>query len=253
MAEIWHVTDSNGQPFALKRMHQKLKHSWIAKRRFRKGCEVLAQVHENEFVIEYLEHGKIEGLPYMLMEYVESSNLKEVFTRGDDVLDEYAGNILIDMAIALDHVHSCGFMHLDIKPENVLITRNGNVRLVDFDLALPKPKKPKKLGKCPGTPAYMAPEQLMKKPVDARADLWAFGVTAYELLTHKKPFPGDNPKEVLRYQLDRDDYFVMPRDHNEGLTEGLEAIILKCLQHDPNDRYPYASVLVRDLEQELYV
>ena len=97
------------------------------------------------------------------------------------------------MALGLSHVHESGFMHLDFKPENVLVTRNGNVRLIDFDLAQPIPEKPKKMSKNPGTPGYMAPEQLQRKPIDPRADIFAYGVAAYELLTNHKPFPGETP------------------------------------------------------------
>lgn len=253
MATIWHVSDSEGQSFALRRMHEKLRWSWSAKRRFYRGCEILSKIHNHEFVIGYVEHGKIKRTPYLVMEYVESSNLKELCAIGDDILTEFAGNILIDMAAALEHVHDSGFMHLDFKPENVLVTRNGNVRLVDFDLALPKPKKPRKYWHNPGTPAYMAPEQLLGKPMDHRADIFAYGVTAYEILTGRKPFPGESGKEVALKHLDRAESFMTPRDINPELPAGLEKIILKCLEHDAEERYPHMSVLVRDLETALYV
>src|SRR4029077_7989609 len=104
---------------------------------------------------------------------------------------ENVAQILIDMASALEHMHENGYMHLDFKPENVLVTRNGRVRLVDFDLAQPIPEKPKKLTKKnPGTPAYMAPEQLLGEPISNRVYIFAYGGTAYELLTNQKPFPG---------------------------------------------------------------
>src|SRR5207247_1185398 len=149
--------------------------------------EILSQIHHHEYVINYIEHGKVEGRLYLLMEYVEASNLKLLFARQDPVLLENVANILIDSAIALEHVHDSGFMHLDFKPENILVTRNASVRLVDFDLAQPKPDQPKKFSKNPGTPAYMPPEQLQHGPIDHRVDIFAFGVSAYELLTSQKP------------------------------------------------------------------
>ena len=200
----------------------------------------------------YFEHGKIENTLYLLMEYVEGSNLKQLASSGDPMLDEFVGNILIDMAVALEHVHDSGFIHLDFKPENVLVSRNGNVRLVDFDLAQPLPKTPTKQAKNPGTPAYMSPEQLLRQPIDHRADLFAFGVTAYELLTNCKPFPGDTPDDVLRMQLDRSD-FLAPRQINPQIPLGLEKAVLKCLEREPDKRYAIASLLVRDLESILYV
>jgi serine/threonine protein kinase len=252
MADIWLATDQQGKPFALRKLHSRLRFNFLARRRFLRGCDILSQIHHHDYVIQYVEHGKIGGNLYCLMEYVESSNLKQLFSRGDTMLQEHVGNILIDMAVALEHVHDSGFMHLDFKPENVLVTRNANVRLVDFDLALPKPDKPIKSAKNPGTPAYMSPEQLLRQPFDHRVDLFAFGTTAYEMLTGEKPFPGDSPKEILRGQLDRS-AFRTPRDLNEEIPANLEKVILRCLEKDPDKRYPIASVLVHDLETILYV
>src|SRR5262249_26480027 len=156
------------------RLHKKLRFNFTARRRFFSGCEILAKIHNHEYVIGYVEHGKIDGTPYLLMEYVERSNLKLLLFRSDPILLENIGQILIDMAMALEHVHDSGYMHLDFKPENILVTRNGGVRLVDFDLAQPKPEKPKKMSKNPGTPAYMAPEQLLREEFDHRVDIFAF-------------------------------------------------------------------------------
>jgi len=252
MAEIWLATDEERQPFALRLLRKKSRLDFTSRRRFLRGCEILSKIHSHEFVIGYFEHGKIDRTLYLLMEYVEGSNLKQVASNGDPILEEYIGNILIDMAVALEHVHDSGFMHLDFKPENVLVSRNGNVRLVDFDLAQPSPKKPTKMAKNPGTPAYMAPEQLLRQPIDHRVDLFAFGVSAYELLTNCKPFPGDTPDEVLRMQLDRRD-FLAPRQINPEIPGSLEKVILKCLEREPDKRYAIASMLVADLESILYV
>lgn len=253
MAEIWAATDAQGRTFALRKLHDKLRFNFLAKRRFFRGCEILSRIHNHEGVIEYFEHGKIRGLPYCLMEYVEGSNLKMLLNNGDPLLREHVGNILIDMAVGLEHVHDSGFMHLDFKPENVVVTRNANVRLVDFDLARPKPEKPAKASKNPGTPAYMAPEQLRRQPYDHRADIFAYGVTAYELLTGQKPFPGDTPDEILRRQLDRTTGLATPRQINKDIPANLEKAILKALERDPDKRHPIMSVLVHELKTVLYV
>ena len=173
MAEIWLVTDNRGKPYALRKLNGRLRFNLLARRRFLRGCEVLSKINESEYIVGYVEHGRQGGTLYMVMDYVEASNLKELFARHDPVLTENVAQILIDMALGLTHVHESGFMHLDFKPENVLVTRNGNVRLIDFDLAQPIPEKPKKMSKNPGTPGYMAPEQLQQKPIDARADIFA--------------------------------------------------------------------------------
>ena len=253
MADLWLATDSEGYTYALRRLHSDLRFNFTARKRFVRGCEILSKIHNHDCVIGYYEHGKIDGALYLLMEYVEGANLKELYATQDPVLAENVGNILIDMATGLEHVHESGFMHLDFKPENVLVTRNASVRLADFDLARPKPEKPKKLPENPGTPAYMSPEQLRGDPVDHRADIFAFGVTAYELLTNCKPFPGETPQEIVKRQMQRGSEFVEPRELNSDIPPELDKLILKCLQADPDKRYLYMSVVTHELKTILYV
>lgn len=252
MADIWLATDAKNKPYALRRMHARYRFNFFAKRRFMKGCEILASIPDHEHIVSYVEHGKIKGQPYLLMDYVEASNLKELYGKDDPVLTENVAQILIDMAAALEHMHENGLMHLDFKPENVLVTRNAAVRLVDFDLTRPIPDKPIKLSKNPGTPGYMAPEQLQGEPITHRVDIFAFGVAAYELLTNQKPFPGNTPAEILRRQLDRSE-FITPRQHNPDIPADLEKVILKCLERDPEKRYPFMSMMARELKAALYV
>jgi serine/threonine protein kinase len=253
MADIWLATDARHKPYALRLMHDRLRFDLLARRRFVRGCEILSKIGDHDSIISYIEHGKIKSQLYLLMEYIEASNLKELYARHDPVLLENVAQILIDMALALEHMHENGFMHLDFKPENVLVTPNGKVRLVDFDLAQPIPEEPKKLTrKNPGTPAYMAPEQLLAQPISHPVDMFSYGVAAYELLTSQKPFPGDTPAEILRRQLDRSE-FLTPRQLNPDIPDGLEAIILRCLETDPGSRYPFIGMMARELQAALYV
>jgi eukaryotic-like serine/threonine-protein kinase len=253
MAEIWLATDSNNKVFALRRMHERYRFSFTARRRFARGCELLSLISDHPSIISYVEHGKVSMQPYLLMEYVEGENLKELYARHDPVLLENVAQILLDMAGALEHMHNNGFMHLDFKPENVLVTRNASVRLVDFDLAQPIGEKPMKIsGKNPGTPSYMAPEQLQAHPLTARADIFSFGVAAYELLTSQKPFPGETPTQILQQMLDRSS-FVTPRELNPDIPLALEKVILRSLEPDPDRRYPFIGIMVRELQNALYV
>ena len=253
MADIWLATDDRHKPYALRLMHERLRFNLLARRRFVRGAEILSKIGDHDRIIGYIEHGKIKGQLYLLMEYVEASNLKELYAQHDPVLLENVAQILIDMAEGLQHMHDNGFMHLDFKPENVLVTRNASVRLVDFDLAQPILEKPKKAsGKNPGTPAYMAPEQLQGEPISHRVDIFAYGVSAYELLTNQKPFPGETPGEILAKQLDRSG-FVAPRQYNADMPASLEKVILRCLERDPEARYPFIGMMVRELQAALYV
>jgi len=141
MADIWLATDERQKPYALRRMHQRLRFNLLARRRFVRGAEILSKIADHDGIVGYVEHGRISGQLYLLMDYVEASNLKELYTQQDPVLLENVAQILIDIAAALEHMHENGYMHLDFKPENILVTRNASVRLIDFDLAQPIPEK----------------------------------------------------------------------------------------------------------------
>jgi len=252
MSEIWLVTDERGKPYALRKLKPELKFNFTARRRFNRGCDVLSQITESDHIVGYVEHGKAEGTPYLLMDYVEAENLKELYARQDAVLKENVAQILIDAATGLSHVHESGYMHLDFKPENILVTPNAAVRLIDFDMAQPIPEKPVKFSKNPGTPSYMAPEQLKREPIDARADIFAFGVSAYELLTNQKPFPGETPAEILAAQMQPVGPIPLS-EHNWDVPPALEKVVLKCLERDPARRYAMSGVMLRELQNALYV
>jgi serine/threonine-protein kinase len=252
-AEIWSATDKDGQSYALRRLLGNGTVEKSARKQFLHGCEVLEKIHGHPFIIGFHQHGKIDGVDFTLLERVAGSNLKHLINRNDPILGEFVGNILIDMALALEHMHEKGFIHLDFKPENVLVTAAGDIRVVDFDLAQPLPKAPKRMPTNAGTPAYMAPEQLRQEPLDQRADIFSFGVTAYELLTFRKPFTGESPEAVLRKQLDEKHPVPPPRDINSDIPIALERIILKCMERDPDKRFPNTHVLVSQLQHELYV
>jgi len=252
MAEIWLVTNPEGKPFALRRLLPDLVWNLKSRHRFFRGAEIFKRVSGSPYFITYVDHGKIKGWPYILMEYVEASNLKELIARRDPIYLENIAQFLLDAAEALLHMHNRGFMHLDFKPENILVTRNAQLKLIDFDLARPIPDKPTRYRDNPGTPSYMAPEQLMHQPFDQRADIFAYGVFAYEMVTLQKPFPGSTPDEILNRQLNRSG-FITPRQHNPDVPPQLERIILKCLETDPNRRYPLTEGLVYDLRNALYV
>jgi serine/threonine-protein kinase len=252
MSEIWLATDTRGKPFALRILKKELRFNFLARRRFLRGCEVQSKLSECEYIVNYVGHGRANGTLYLVMDYIEASNLKELYAQHDPILTENIAQILIDMAMGLGEVHESGYIHLDFKPENVLVTRNAKVRLIDFDLAQPIPEKPKKFSKNPGTPGYMAPEQLRREGIDTRADIFAYGVAAYELLTNQKPYPGDTPAAILAAQMQPGGPIPL-RQHNPEVPPKLETIVLKCLATEPEKRYPFVSVLVRDLQNALYV
>jgi len=248
MADIWLASDGRGKSYALRRLKKEFRFSFTARRRFSRGNEILSKLAGSEHIVGYVEHGS----DYLLMDYVEADNLKRLFARQDPVLTENVAQILIDMAAGLHDIHENGYMHLDFKPENVLVTRNGAVRLIDFDLAQPIPERPVRLAKNSGTPGYMAPEQLKREGVDARTDIFAYGVAAYELLTSRKPFPGESPGEILAAQMEPAGPVAL-RELNGDVPPALEKVILKCLEREPERRHPFSGVMLRELQNALYV
>lgn len=253
MADIFLATDDSGATFSLRLLRSNSRFDFTGRKRFFAGCEALSRFHDHPNIIDYFGHGKIRGTPYLQMEYVDGENLKMLSARGEPIVHENIGTILIEMAEALEHMHDLGYAHLDFKPENVLLTADATVKLVDFDMTIPLKDAPVRLSKNPGTPAYMAPEQLLRRGLDHRSDHFAFGVTAYELLTGVKPFDGETPKDILRQQAQQEKYLKPPRAHNPDIPAKLESIVMTCLKMEMSARFPFTSVLTRDLKAALYL
>ncbi len=247
MADIYLVADPAGHNFTLRVMLPEFRWNWIRNRQFNWGCKVLSQLdHPN--IIHYFGKGRDQGLLYAVLEYIEGTNLRDKILRTDPLLATHRLQLLRGMASALAHVHEHGFIHLDFKPENLIIPKTYEPKLADFDLSAPRPHRPRRLKSLSGTLSYWAPEQILRLPVDERADIFAFGMTAYEMITGRKPFTGNTREEILDKYKDFEDHLVPPRDRVPDLPLSLERVILKCLEKDPARRYPSMSLVVRDLQ-----
>lgn len=247
MADIYLVTDRNEQKFVLRLLLPELRFNWRASRRFRWGCEVECKLdHPN--VARCFETGKFRGQRYAILEYVEGPNLKERILRSDPLLLAQRLKLLTGMAAGLAHLHERGYLHLDFKPENILVSKSSEPKIIDFDLAIARPSEPKRVSKLSGTPAYLAPEQIMRQPVDERADIFAYGLVAYEMLTGKKPISGDTREEVIQKYADFDKHLKPLRAYLPDVPPIIERVVLKCLERDVARRYPSMSLVVRDLQ-----
>jgi eukaryotic-like serine/threonine-protein kinase len=247
MADIYLVTDRTGHKFVLRVLLPSLLFHWRSGRRFRWGSEVESQLnHPN--VARCFESGKFRGRRYAIVEYVAGPNLKECILRNDPALALQRLHLLVGMASGLAHIHEHGFMHLDFKPENVLVTETADPKIIDFDLAALRPDVPKRISKLSGTPAYLAPEQILRQPMDERADIFAFGLTAYEMVTGKKPITGNSIQEVIGKYARFEDHLKPLRAHVPDIPHVIESVILKCLERDVMRRYPTMGLVVRDLQ-----
>lgn len=220
---------------------------WKVRRTFFRTAEIIGKLnHPN--IVKLLEAGTENGIPFMALEYIESRTLRDLILYRDALLTDNVLSLMRQLAAALLYIHNSGYLHLDIKPENILVRNDGHVVVIDFDLALPVKRWSKRIRQLPGTPSYIAPEMLTKHIVDEASDIYSFGVTAYEMLTFHKPFEGDKIEQVRAAQIDPAIPPTKLRQHNASVPVALENLILKCLAKKPADRYPSMSLVIRDLE-----
>jgi len=247
MADIFLAQDRSDQYVVVRRLREDLAKKWAVVRQFNWGNSIVTQLnHVN--IIRYIDAGKSDkGLPYVVLEYVDGPNLRELIVNDFPTVKHRMMQILLGMAAALNHVHERGLLHLDFKPENLLMPRDFSVKLIDFDLCVRKGDRPVKLRKIAGTPAYLSPEMLEKKPVDERTDIFSFGVAAYEVLTGRKPVQGNSVHEIYQAYMNLEEEIRKPREINEEIPIKLERFILKCLAKDAEQRYPFMSLVLRDL------
>lgn len=184
---------------------------------------------------------------FIVMEFVEGVDLYDLLAKVERLPAEIAAIIALQAARALEHAHYRGVVHRDFKPSNLMLTKQGEVKLMDFGIArdeayddLTRP------GTAIGTPAYMSPEQIMGERVDFRSDLFSFGIVLYQMLTGQKPFTEDDTHSVMQRIVNEN--FVRPRRLYPDIPWRLSRIINRCLQKDPAKRYNSTEELRRALE-----
>jgi len=245
MASIFKARDTaTGEMVALKVPHPHFESDVVFYERFQREEEIGQRLgHPNVIKVLRPRH---KSRMYVAMELVEGSSLRAML--GKPLPSARALAIARQIAEALVHMHERGVVHRDLKPENVLLTPAGQVKIVDFGIALDQSSRRLTwagLSSAMGTPDYIAPEQVGGRRGDARTDVYALGTILYEMLTGNLPFPGPNALAVMRAKTDEEPrpltYFVPDVDPH------LEAIVLEAIERAPRDRYQSASDLLGDL------
>jgi serine/threonine-protein kinase len=237
------------RPVALKILRAELLASDpTAPQRFRAEAQAVARAtHPN--IVQVYSWGEAGGVSYIALEYVEGRNLRDYLDRKGPPGVPLVLSILRQVASALQRAGELGIIHRDVKPENILLTRKGEVKVADFGLARclggDKPMNLTQSGVTLGTPVYMSPEQVEGRPLDPRSDLYSLGVTVYHMLAGHPPFRGASAFDVALQHVQRPPEPLS--NVRPDLPAALCALIHKLLAKDPARRYPSARDLLKDV------
>lgn len=183
---------------------------------------------------------------YIVMELIEGITLKQYINRRGALSWKEALHFASQIARALTHAHEKGIIHRDIKPQNVMILKDANIKVSDFGIASLENTKKEADGQAVGSVHYIAPEQAKGYPADARSDVYSLGIVMYEMLTGTQPYDGKSPQEIAIKHITGE--YVAPRKIRPDIPEELERITMKAMNADIDKRYANAASLLRDLE-----
>ena len=241
--------ESLDRPVAIKVLPKKFSENEDFLQRFYKEGRAAAKLNDANIVQAY-DVGKSGEYHYFVMEYVDGDTVYEQITEKKKLSQEEALPIIRQVALALKHAHRVGFIHRDIKPKNIMIANNGDVKLADLGLARAlddREAAEAEAGRAYGTPYYISPEQIRgKKDITPAADIYGLGATLYHMVTGNVPFPGKNPSDVMHRHLKQE---LVPPDHiNPTLSAGFSQIIEMMMAKEVSQRYQNASDLIEDLD-----
>ncbi|UGY92596.1 Stk1 family PASTA domain-containing Ser/Thr kinase [Streptomyces gobiensis] len=256
MAEVYLAHDTRlGRTVAVKTLRVDLARDPSFQARFRREAQSAASLNHPAIVAVY-DTGEdyVDGIsiPYIVMEYVDGSTLRELLHSGRKLLPERALEMCVGVLQALEYSHRNGIVHRDIKPANVMLTRTGQVKVMDFGIARAMGDSGMTMTQTAaviGTAQYLSPEQAKGEQVDARSDLYSTGCLLYELLAVRPPFVGDSPVAVA-YQHVREEP-QPPSTFDPEITPEKDAIVLKALAKDRDYRYQSADEMRADIEASL--
>src|SRR5438132_10032870 len=234
---------------AIKMLHPRLAAKQELLQRLEREAHLAGKLSHNNLV-QAIDFGSAGSLHYFVMEYIEGTTIKHELEKGKIYSEPEALDLILQVARALQHAHRRGLIHRDVKPANLILTKEGAVKLADLGMArettdeeLARAEK----GMTIGTPYYIATEQIHgHEDIDARADIYSLGATLYHMVTGQPPFPGSKIDDVLDAHLKQE---LTPPDHlNVSLSSGLGEVVEVMMAKDRRQRYKSADDVIIDLE-----
>ena len=246
MGEVFRAHDAVlAREVAVKVLHRSLSSDQGFVDRFRREARAAATLNHPNIVAVY-DWGAVDGIYYMVMEYVQGRSVRELLNAGGKLAPAQAAEILRQTLSALEHAHARGIVHRDLKPENILITRDGVVKLTDLGLARAfADAKNTRAGAITGTVQYLSPEQIRGEPADPRSDVYSLGIVAYELLTGELPYSGETPMAIAYQHLS--DRVPAPSRSAPETGADLDGFVLSATDPDREMRPESAEAMRTDL------
>src|SRR6266516_1688325 len=256
MAEVFRARDIRlDRVVAVKTLREDLARDATFQARFRREAQSAASLNHPSIVAVYdtgEDMSEPSHVPYIVMEYVDGRTLRDLLRDDRRLMPERALEITDGVLRALDYSHRAGIVHRDIKPGNVMLNRQGEIKVMDFGIAraiADTQATMTQTAQVIGTAQYLSPEQARGERVDARSDLYSVGCLLYELLTGRPPFTGDSPVSIA-YQHVREAP-IPPSAVDPELPAWADAIVLRAMEKDPADRYQSAADMRSDIQRAL--
>ncbi|MGW6639221.1 protein kinase domain-containing protein [Streptomyces cyaneofuscatus] len=260
MASVYLAYDSAlDRQVAIKTLHTELGREQSFRERFRREAQAVAKLQHTN-IVSVFDTGEDELggalMPYIVMEYVEGQPLGSVLA--DDIRQygampaDKALKVTADVLAALETSHEMGLVHRDIKPGNVMMTKRGIVKVMDFGIARAMQSGVTSMtqtGMVVGTPQYLSPEQALGRGVDARSDLYSVGIMLFQLLTGRIPFDADSPLAIAYAHVQEEP--VAPSTINRSVTPAMDALVARALKKNPNERFPSAAAMRDEIDRVL--